>query len=208
MTEDVKDQQPDELELLRERAKQLGLKPHPKLGLVKLKKLVNDELNAESSKLKEDEDDTELPPSTRGKVSKPVDPQVAAMRATVFGVNDEHLSPKDKASRLVRVVVNCRNPNKQEWEGEIFTIGNRKFGFKKYVPFNNEEGWHIPQMMYDHLLTKQCQVFITKRDERGNRIREGKMINEFNIQVLPPLTPQEYKDLGQRQAMANGTYEG
>jgi hypothetical protein len=47
-------------------------------------------------------------------------------------------------------------------------------------------------------------VFVTERDDRGRQLRRGKLINEFNIAVLEPLTKEELKDLAQRQAMAKG----
>jgi len=52
---------------------------------------------------------------------------------------------------------------------------------------------------------KQCQVFVSKRDERGRQIREGKSIKAFAVEVLPALTEQEMKELAQRQAMSKGT---
>ena len=60
---------------------------------------------------------------------------------------------------------------------------------------------HINQQ----LLQRQCQVFYTKKDSKGNKSRVGKLIKEFSVEVLPPLTERELKDLAQRQAMANGT---
>jgi len=108
-----------------------------------------------------------------------------------------------EASELVRIQVTCMNPNKAEWDGEMFTAGNRVVGtFKKYVPFGPE--WHVPRIIYNTLRDRKCQVFVNERDERGRSVRKGKQINEFNIAVLPPLTEQELKELAQRQAMAKG----
>ena len=107
------------------------------------------------------------------------------------------------ASELMRIRVTCMNPAKKEWEGEIFTVGNAVVGtFKKYVPFNADEGWHVPRIIYEQLKDRECQVFTTVRDSRGNSTRKGKLIKEFAIEVLPNLTEEEIKELAQRQAMA------
>jgi hypothetical protein len=72
----------------------------------------------------------------------------------------------------------------------------------KFVPFNVEEGWHVPRIIYTQLAERQCQIFTTTTDSRGNKTRKGKLIREFAIEVLPPLTPEELRELAQRQAMA------
>lgn len=74
--------------------------------------------------------------------------------------------------------------------------------FKKYVPFNADEGWHVPRIIYNQMAERQCQVFVTRKDERGRSIREGKLIKEFAIEVLDPLTTDELAELARRQAMA------
>jgi len=55
---------------------------------------------------------------------------------------------------------------------------------------------------------RQCQIFVTgKPDIHGQKPREGKLIKEFAIEILPNLTAAELKALAQRQAMAGGTSE-
>lgn len=111
-----------------------------------------------------------------------------------------------EATKLVRIRVTCMNPAKKEWEGEIFTVGNSVIGtHKRFVPFNADEGWHVPQIMLDMIKNRECQVFITEKSKHGVSVRRGKLIKEFAVEVLPPLTEEELKDLAQRQAMA-GTY--
>ena len=108
-----------------------------------------------------------------------------------------------EATKLVRIRVTCMNPAKKEWEGEIITVGNAGVGtYKKYIPFNADEGWHVPNIIYQALQERQCQVFVSSKTKNGVTIRQGKLIKEFAIEVLPPLTEEELKDLAQRQAMA------
>ena len=204
MTEEVKDQQSNgklELESLKKRADQMGLKYHHKAGLEKLRAIVNNALAPEMP------EPAPSIPEVKEAVKKPLTKAEKAMRSAVAKPVKtlDNMSPKELASRLVRIRVNCMNPNKTEWEGEIFTVGNRFFGFKKYVPFNNDEGWHVPFMIYEHLKERKCQIFYNTKDDRGNKTREGKLIHEFAVELMDPLTSEEMQELAQRQAMANGT---
>jgi len=171
----------DELASLKARADMMGLKYHPSISVAKLRDKVNAHVAGES----EVQDDV-------------VESTVVAETAT------QRRNRKYKeANELVRIHVTCMNPAKKEWEGEMFTAGNSLIGsFTKYVPFDVEEGWHVPRAIYNMMRDRQCQVFITKKDARGNSIRQGKLIKEFNIHVMDNLTPEELQDLAQRQAMA------
>lgn len=112
---------------------------------------------------------------------------------------------KDEQLKLVRVRVTCMNPNKKEWEGEIFTASNALVGtVKKYVPFNLDDAWHIPQIILNVMKEREFQHFFQKKDERGNRVTEGRNVKEFAIEVLPPLTEEELKELARVQAARKG----
>ena len=161
----------DELATLKARADMLGITYHPSIGVEKLKEKIS---AVTSNQLREPE--------------------------TVVG--DVKNDPKADALRLIRIRLQCMNPAKKEWEGEIISVGNSVVGtVKKYIPFNADEGWHVPKMLFDYLNEKQCQVFVTVKDSRGNNIRKGKLIKEFAIDVLPPLTPAELQEMARRQAL-------
>ena len=70
------------------------------------------------------------------------------------------------------------------------------------MPFNADAGWHVPRIIYQQLAERQCQIFTTVTDSRGNKSRKGKLIREFAIEMMPNLTPAELHELAQRQAMA------
>lgn len=170
----------DELTALKARADLMGVSYHPSIGLEKLREKVN-------AALASGEDEAA--------------PAVAAAAELTEGQLREQAVMD--ATRLVRIRLTCMNPNKKELDGEIYTVGNSLVGtLKKYIPFNNDEGWHVPHILYETLRDKECQIFTTKRDARGNQYREGKLIKEFAIEVLPPLTEEELHDLAQRQAMS------
>jgi len=209
MTEEVKDQQSnDELELktLRERAKLMGLKHHHKAGLEKMRILVNNALEAAENPTPSDDTPEVKEELKSAQIATPSPINKALRNAKVTPIDQVgKLSPKQKAGRLVRIRVNCMNPDKTEWEGQIFSVGNSKYSFKKYVPFNNDEGWYVPHMIYQHLKDRKCQIFRTQKDDRGNKTRVGSLIHEFAVELMDPLTPEELKALAQRQAMAAGS---
>jgi hypothetical protein len=106
---------------------------------------------------------------------------------------------------LIHVRIQCMNPAKRDWPGEIISVGSAKLGtFKKYVPFNNEP-YHIPKIIYDMMAEKKCSAFFNGTDNRGHKTRKARQINEYAIEVLAPLTTQELKDLARKQAMSAGT---
>lgn len=172
----------DELEALKARANLLGVKFHPSISLEKLREKVNAAVTSES----EAEEPSNSPSETKEET-----------------IGEKRKRLKAEALKLVRIRLTCLNPAKKEWEGEIITVGNSLIGsVKKFVPFNADDGWHVPHVIYQQLKERQCQVFYTDTDTRGNKVRKGKLIKEFAIEVLPPLTSEELAELARRQAMS------
>ena len=62
----------------------------------------------------------------------------------------------------------------------------------------------MPKIIYDMLIDKKCTIFHTEKDERGNNIRKGRLVNEYAIEVLDPLTPDELSELARTQALQAG----
>lgn len=168
----------DELSTLKHRADMLGIQYHPSIGVEKL----------------------------REKVAAAIAETKAEAPVAVVKESEEAARTRmiNEANKLVRVRITCMNPFKKDIEGEIITVSNDLVGTqRKYVPFNADNGWHIPQMMLNALQERMCQVFYNERAKNGVQVRRGKMIKEFAIEILPPLTQEELKDLAQQQAMAN-----
>lgn len=175
----------DELTTLKERATLMGLKFHPSISLDKLREKVN------AATDESDEPDVEV---VSAKAVAPVIEET---------MNQKRNRLKKEALALVRIRLTCMNPAKAEWEGEIFTVGNALIGsVKKFVPFNADDGWHVPTVILQQLQERQCQVFVSAKDARGNNVRRGKLIKEFAIEILPPLTKEELEELARRQAMS------
>lgn len=179
----------DELTALKARAAMLGVKFHPSISLDKLREKVNAAVTGEAPA-------AEAAAADDGAVAPAPAPKTETLA-------QKRKRMKDEAARLVRIRVTCMNPMKRDWEGEIFTVGNAVVGtFRKYVPFNADDGWHVPHIMYEQIVARQCQVFVTEKAKNGVAVRRGKLIKEFAVEVLPQLSPQELDELARRQAMA------
>lgn len=175
-----------ELENLKSRAEKLGVKFHPSISAEKLREKIKAAQAEGEGEAGEDA------------------PKVAA-DATEESLAAKKLRLKRDALKLVRVRITCMDPAKKEWEGEIITVSNNAVGtVKRYVPFNAEDGWHVEHILLEQLRERKCQIFVTEKDSRGNKVRKGKLIRAFAIEVLDPLTEEELADLAQRQAMAKG----
>jgi len=112
---------------------------------------------------------------------------------------------RDNAMKLTGVQLICKDPSKKDWQGEIISSGNAVIGtVKKYVLFN--EPYHVPEIILSVLKERQYQRFYKKR-VNGQEITKAKLVPEFDIVYLDPLTDKELKDLAQRQAMANNIDE-
>lgn len=179
---EVQNTQPteDERTALENQAKILGIKFHPNIGDDKLREKVAEALNG-TAKPDEDEDIQEVEPKRKA-------------------------PSRSEALALVRVRVTCMNPNKKEWEGEIFCTGNSQLGtIKKYVPFEAE--WHVPRVILNMIKRRQYQTFVTKKTPNGGKIKVGKLVREFAVEELAPLSEKELAELRQRQVMASGSSE-
>lgn len=180
---------PNELETLKNRADMLKISYHPNIGVDKLREKVNSFLD------KNNEEEKKV---ITGLNSGNAD---FIMHSDYKKLTTQQR--KKRAASLIRINVTTMNPNKKEWEGEILSVGSAKLGtFKKFIPFNTIDGWHVPYIIYESMKEKKCSVFHTVKDHLGNKIRKSKLINEYSIEVLPQLTKDELKELAQRQAMS------
>ena len=222
-----------ELEGLKARATTLGITFHPSIGADKLRAKISEHLAAQNNPAQP----AGMPAAVSAPTSVAsaeaedilVDPALDSMPAAVragaikiteneqtdtikFELNETPAQRRrrirNNANELVRINVTCMNPAKKEWAGEIFTVGNNAVGtIKKFVPFNTEDGWHVPRMILQVMQARQCQIFYTEKQKNGVKVRKGKLIKEFGIEILPPLTEEELEELARRQAMASGSSE-
>jgi hypothetical protein len=183
---------PDELTSLKSRADLLGVKYHPSIGVDALRDKVNAAVTAEG-------------PVKEAATTEPIAAAGAVETASVAETDGQlRARKKREANELIRMRVTCMNPSKAEWDGEIFTAGNSVVGsFKKYIPFNADEGWHVPRIIYNQIKERECQIWVSSQDARGNTVRKGKLIKEFAIEIMDALTHEELTELARRQAASN-----
>ena len=119
----------------------------------------------------------------------------------------------DEALKLIRVRVTVNNPSKQSREGEIISAGNAVIGFvSKFIPYQPafyENGYHIPKIILDAMKEMKHTRYPKKKDRFNATMDDydnARLVPDFTIEVLPPLTEQELKELAEYQ-QANRTVE-
>lgn len=111
---------------------------------------------------------------------------------------EEKQTAYKRAMKLVRVRVSCNNPNKRSYQGEIFCVRNKAIDMvKKFVPFNTPT--HVPQIILNMISEKQLQQFTSKRLPNGIETKSVKLVPEYNIEELAPLTTEEFNAIRQKQ---------
>lgn len=174
---DDTDIQQDERASLEARANLLGIKYHPSLSLEKLRERVNEVIRGNEP--------TERPNPKE---------DIGAKRSRL----------KREATKLIRCRIHCNDPAKKDWPGEVITVSNSVVGtIKKYIPYNQDEPYHIPSILINAMRDKKCQVFVKKKDKHNNQITETKLISAYTLDILPPLTAEELKALSQAQLARN-----
>lgn len=187
----------DEFELLKERARKLGINFSNNIGIETLRERVNNKLEGK-------EETPEVNALELGA-------EIAEAKDTV---PVEAISPKmsirqqvrKEALKLIRVRITNLDPKKKDFPGELITIANEYIGtVSKFIPFDesSDEGYHIPYCIYELLKDRQfLQIRSTKDRRTGTNKVETKYVREFAIEVLDPLTPEELKELAIAQAAA------
>ena len=122
-------------------------------------------------------------------------------------------SVMDEAMKLIRVRITVNNPSKQSREGEIISAGNAVIGFvSKFIPYQPafyENGYHIPKIILDAMKEMKHTRYPKKKDRFNATMDDydkARLVPDFTIEELPPLTEQELKELAEYQ-QANRTVE-
>ena len=175
-----------ELAALKERAKMMGLKLSPKIGLEKLKAKIEAKLNPPVEETADPGEETEIQRKARIR-KKQISEQMVLIRCRIANLN----------------------PSKRDLRGEIFTVANKYVGtVRKFIPYGEatDNGYHIPQILYEQLKTRKFLQVNTRNDRSaGNQIVvDQRWVPEFSIEVLPKLTQEELGKLAASQAAAGG----
>lgn len=171
---------PDELALLKERAKLLGINAG-NMGLDRLRAAVSAAQNESAT-------EEEAAPKSQRQVEQ-----------------DIRNSLRKEKMALVRCQIYNLNPAKRDLRGEVITVGNRFLGtVRKMIPFGEatDNGYHIERVLFDDLKRRKFQQVTTTR-KNGKIEVKTRMVPEYNLVELPPLTAAELKELEINQAAAN-----
>lgn len=193
MTEQSKEQDvvtKDELTMLKERANVMGVTFSNNIGIEALRKRIDGKLaGMNTDEVPEAETNAFTGTTTNTEVgTKAVTP---TLRQYLF----------DENMKMVRVKITNLDPKKREWPGEIKTVANRYIGtVRKFIPFGDatDEGYHIPQCIYKML--KRCKyqdIKVVKKN--GKETVTSRWVSEYAIELLPPLSQEELRQLATAQ---------
>ena len=187
----------DELTLLKERAKVMGIPFSNNISLETLRKRVADKMEGkdEAPEVNALTGDPEI---AQALATKPLDPKAnaVALRKLMYA----------KQMRQVRVRITNMDPKKKDLPGEIWTVANEYLGtVRKFVPYGEQtdDGFHIPYCLYRLLDSKRFLHIRDVKDRTTGIVRQDKVwAKEFSLDVLPALTQAELDRLAAAQAAA------
>lgn len=169
---------PSEFDTLKARANDLGITFHTNIGVDKLREKVKAVLSP-----------------------VPVD-DFAVVAAVEDGVETMPMLRKRlnaEARILIRVNILNNNPNKKDWQGEIFSVSNSAIGtVKRFIPVGLDT--HVESILIDQMRERECIQYYSKVNDKGMKVRTHRMIKEFNITVLDSLTAAQLAELALEQA--------
>ena len=185
---------------IKQELKNNGVVLHHKTGIEKLADTLNKvrtgQYKEDSKKSTNDLPAGSLPGSTEAS---------RAAKAKFIAARDI-ITPSQQAMSLTRVVVTPNDPMMANYPGLIFTVGvsgiNNGEMIKKFVPFNNEEGWHVPQIILRQIEHAEMQKFKTVTNSKGEKVLEPYVTKKFNVRILDPLTKVEMEQLAASQQAA------
>ena len=165
-----------------------GVTLHHKTGT---KKLASTLAKVRTKEYQEDPNTT-IPPK-KDSLSKSTEASRAAKEKHLAAMQ----TTEKLAMKLTRVVVSPNDPTMVNYPGLIFSVGasglNQGRMVKKFVPFNNEEGWHVPTIILNQIIHSKMQKFKTVTRANGEKVLEPYLTKKFNVRILDPLTREEVK---------------
>ena len=191
-------QQPSELDMLKSRAKLMGIPFSNNIGLDALKTKIEEHKQASEAK-------TQTQASAQTNEQQPeVQTENQMKKAKTLSLR-AHLQ-KEKM-KLVRLRITNLDPKKKDLPGEILTTGNEYLGtVRKFVPFGEatDNGYHVPYCLYEMMRDRKFLSIKTRKGPKGQTIVEQQMVREFALEILPPLTEAELARLSAAQLSAGG----
>lgn len=193
----------DEMTMLKQRARMMGIAFSNNIGLETLRLKIQQKLENSEPEQTDDADVATAEPAAADGELNPL------AGDTADSAPNARMSIRQKLKleqmRLVRLRITCLNPAKKDVPGEIYTLANEYLGtVRKYVPFGEvtEDGYHVPWCIYQMMAEKQFLNLRTRKLPNGQERVEQSWAKEFALEVLPPLTKAELDRLATAQAAA------
>ena len=187
----------DELTLLKERAKVMGIPFSNNISLETLRKRVADKM--------EGKDEPEVNPLAGDSEIAAITTAPKKLDAKQNALALRKLMQREQM-KLVRVRITNMDPKKKDLPGEIWTVANEYLGtVRKFVPYGEQtdDGFHIPYCLYRLLDSKRFLHIRDVKDRTTGIVRQDKVwAKEFSLDVLPTLTQGELDRLAAAQAAA------
>lgn len=185
----------DELTLLKDRAKLMGIKFSNNIRIESLREKIAAKIAGEE--MPADEPTNKVNPlAAVGAAQEAPAVKQLTLRETLI---------KDQM-KLVRLRIQNLDPKKKDLPGEVLCVANEFLGtVKKYIPYGeaSDEGYHVPYCIYTELESRRFQNVRTYTDKATGQIRiESSWAREFSLEVLPALTQAELAQLAAAQAAA------
>ena len=185
----------DELTLLKDRAKLMGIKFSNNIRIESLREKIAAKIAGEE--LPADEPTNKVNPlAAVGAAQEAPAVKQLTLRETL--IRDQ--------MKLVRLRIQNLDPKKKDLPGEVLCVANEFLGtVKKYIPYGeaSDEGYHVPFCIYTELESRRFQNVRTYTDKASGQIRiESSWAREFSLEVLPALTKAELTQLASAQAAA------
>lgn len=190
----IEQEQPSELDMLKSRAKLIGLTFSNNISVETLREKIRNKIDGVAS-----EDKPEV--AEVNALSPENTPQVKTPTLREYMVKEQ--------TKLIRLRITNLDPKKKDIPGEIITVANEYLGtVRKYVPFGEvtDNGYHVPYCIYTELESRRFLNIRTVKDPRtGTNSVQSTLAREFALEILPQLTKEELSKLAASQA-ANGTF--
>lgn len=195
---------PDELSMLKQRAKLMNIVFSNNIGIDALRAKIADAIEGNKGESTQDDVSGQAPVAQANPLEAAAPQAPVAAPAKVKTLRQKIL---EENMRLIRLRIVNLDPKKKDLPGEFFTVANEFLGtVTKYIPYGEvtDGGYHVPYCLYKMLRDKKFLSIRTKNDRNNsNQIKvEQRWANEFSLEILEPLTPDEILKLASAQTAA------
>ncbi len=178
-------------EELMARANELGLFPHHATGELKLAQLIEEKEN-EGAAFEAGSPGVEVEVKVEEELKVESKP---AVKGRVMTRSERHSMIRKQQKRLVRIVLRSNDEAEKEWKGKTFKFSNILHTITRFIPFDNEEGWHVEQGLLNSIRGETCTRFVEETTRKGRKIKVAKNVKKYTIEMLDPLVQEDIEGL-------------